>query len=96
MTGESLSRKRVLNPSKNNSRESRRRIAGYIRRHGNDPQDLRRAITRHASDSAAGGVRDEFDVGLLVALVRIGQLRLPMLPPARITARNGPCQLGGA
>jgi hypothetical protein len=61
VTGDFLSRKRVLNPPKNNPRDSQGRIAGCFRRHGNDPQDLRRAITRRAPDRAAGSVRYEFE-----------------------------------
>jgi hypothetical protein len=33
-------------------------------------------------------VRGEFDAGLLVALVRIGLLRLPLLPPTRMIVRS--------
>jgi hypothetical protein len=64
----SLSRKQLLNPSKNNPQDSRDRIAGYFRHHGNDLQNLRRAITRRAPDSANGGVRGKFAADLLVAL----------------------------
>jgi hypothetical protein len=44
VTGESSSRKRVLNLSKNNPRDSQGRIAGCFCRHGIDSQDIRRAI----------------------------------------------------
>jgi hypothetical protein len=43
-------------------------------RHGNDIQDIRRANKRRTPDSADGGVRDEFDAGLLVAVVRIRRM----------------------
>ena len=78
-----LSRKRVLNPRKNNPRDSQGRIAGCFRRHGNDLQNLRRASAYRAHRCAAGGMRGEPGAGVLVALGgRVCRVR--MVPVERI------------
>lgn len=64
-------------------------------RHGSVSQYFWRATRRRAPDRAAGGVRDEFDAGLFLALVQPGQL-LPPLPYARITACDGHVRFGDA
>jgi hypothetical protein len=69
VTRELSSRKRVVNQRKNNPRDSKGRIAGCFCRHGNDFQNLRRAIRHGADHSVTGRVRGEFDAGLLVAVV---------------------------
>ena len=70
MTSDSSSRKRVLNTSKIIRETPKVESPDVFACHGNDPQDVRRAIRCRAPDSAAGGMRNEFDADLLLALVR--------------------------
>ena len=65
---ESLSRKRVLNRAKNIVRDSRARIAGCFRHHGNELQNLRQAGAHRARGRAIGGLRGESGAGVLLAL----------------------------
>jgi hypothetical protein len=68
VTGGSPIRKRVLNPGKNNPRDSAGRIAGCFRRYGPNVQNLRRAIGQCAHCSVTDGVCREFDAGLHMAV----------------------------
>lgn len=58
-----------MNPEspQNNLRDSKGRIAGRSRHHGDDLQNLQRAVANRATDSTTGGVRSEFVAVLLVA-----------------------------
>jgi NAD(P)-dependent dehydrogenase (short-subunit alcohol dehydrogenase family) len=70
ISARALSRKRVLNPAKNNARDSPGRIARCFRRHENDLQNLRRTSAHRAHRRAIGGVCGESDAGVGVVLSR--------------------------